>query len=166
MIPIQTRILREQRELSQGQLAERVKTTQSVISRLEDPNYGKLSLSSLLKLASAYDVALLVKFVPFSRLLHEFEDASPHALSAKEFTEELSALEAWADGTHETNTAHLDAMKPILRLTSGAAEHYQMKLPLNFRSPELDFPLPGPVIVRDEKRGRSLSMYEPLREAS
>ena len=96
-LPIQIYTLREQRGLSQSELAERAKTTQTVISRLEDPDYGKFTISSLLKIASAFDVALLVKFVPFTRLLHEFEDASPAALAAPEFAEELSKLVAWAN---------------------------------------------------------------------
>ena len=96
-VPIQIYILREQRHWNQTQLAERAKTTQTVISRLEDPDYGRLSISSLLKLASAFDVALLVKFVPFTRLFEEFEDTSPEALSAKSFTEELAAITAWAE---------------------------------------------------------------------
>src|SRR5437660_11155497 len=96
-VPIQIYILREQRHWNQTQLAERAKTTQTVISRLEDPDYGRLSISSLLKLASAFDVALLVKFVPFTRLFEEFEDTSPETLSAKSFMEELPDIAAWAE---------------------------------------------------------------------
>ena len=45
-LPLQIHHLREQRELTQTQLAELARTTQTVISRLEDPNYGNLSLDS------------------------------------------------------------------------------------------------------------------------
>ena len=178
MVPIQNRILREQRGWSQGQLAERMKTTQSVISRLEDSNYGKLSLSSLLKLASAYDVALLVKFVPFSRLLREFEDASPQALSAKEFMEELPQLAAWADDAHETNMAPPNAMKLTLRFTSSPVGPYQQDIPplklpapgesftLPLQSSELNFPSPSPVVIQAEMRDTSLSIHKPLQEVS
>lgn len=95
-LPFQIRALREQREWTQGRLAEELKTTQTAVSRLENPDYGKLSLNSLYKLASAFDVALLVKFVPFSRLIEEFKDASPQALSARSFEEEVEELEAVA----------------------------------------------------------------------
>jgi transcriptional regulator with XRE-family HTH domain len=95
-LPFQIRALREQREWTQGQLAGELKTTQTAVSRLENPEYGKLSLNSLYKLASAFDVALLVKFVPFSRLIEEFQDASPQALSAMSFEEEVKKLEDWA----------------------------------------------------------------------
>ena len=96
-VPIQIYLLREQRHWNQSQLAERAKTTQTVISRLEDIDYGKLSISTLLKLASAFDIALLVKFIPFTRLLEEFKDNSPEALSAKSFSEELPDIAAWAE---------------------------------------------------------------------
>ena len=104
-VPIQIYILREQRHWNQTQLAERAKTTQTVISRLEDPDYGRLSISSLLKLASAFDVALLVKFVPFTRLFEEFEDTSPEALSAKSFSEELPDMVAWAEEEEQEESA-------------------------------------------------------------
>ena len=101
-VPLQIRHLREQRELTQAELAEQATTTQTVISRLEDPNYGNLTLNSLLRIAAALDIGLLVKFVPFSRLLAEFQDLSPQALSVESFTEELSTLKAWAVRAKDT----------------------------------------------------------------
>jgi transcriptional regulator with XRE-family HTH domain len=95
-VPLHIHYLREERELTQAQLAEKAKTTQTVISRLEDPNYGNLTLNSLLKIASAFDIALLVRFVPFSRLLTEFEDLSPRALLVPSFEQELTTLKTWA----------------------------------------------------------------------
>ena len=78
-LSLQMATLRKQRGLSQRELAKRVKTTQPGISRLEDPHYGKCTIASLLKIASALDVALLVKFVPFTRGLQEWEEALPVA---------------------------------------------------------------------------------------
>ena len=45
--------LRTHADLSQVELAKRIGTTQSVISRLEDADYGGHSLSMLAKIASA-----------------------------------------------------------------------------------------------------------------
>ena len=104
-VPIQIYLLREQRHWSQNQLAERAKTSQTVISRLEDLDYGKLSISTLLKLASAFDIALLVKFIPFTRLLEEFKNNSPEALSAKSFSEELPNITAWAKEEEQEESA-------------------------------------------------------------
>ena len=95
-IPNQLFILRKQRDMNQADLAKLAKTTQSVISRLEDPNYGNMSVNSLLKAAAGLDIGLLVRFVPFSKLLAEVEDVSSRALSATTFNEELNDIEEWA----------------------------------------------------------------------
>ena len=42
---------------------------QPTISQLEDPNYGRFSLATLIKLAEAFDVGLAVRFVPFGELV-------------------------------------------------------------------------------------------------
>lgn len=87
-IPHQIRALREQkgREWSQGELGRRCGKPANVISRLEDPEYGSYTIRTLLQIASACDVALLVKFVSYSRFLREFEDVSPQALEVPSFT--------------------------------------------------------------------------------
>jgi transcriptional regulator with XRE-family HTH domain len=54
--------LRAERGLSQAQLAERVKTTQSVISRYESADYVNYNLQTLRRLAAALDSELLVDF--------------------------------------------------------------------------------------------------------
>lgn len=95
-IPFQIRALREAHGWTQGKLGEETGMKANVVSRLEDPEYGRLNLGTLLRLASAFDAALLVKFVPFSKLLREFEDVSPRALSSEDFREDLPALEDWA----------------------------------------------------------------------
>ena len=144
-VPLQIRHLREQLELTQTQLAEQAKTTQTVISRLEDPNYGNLTLNSLLRIAAALDIGLLVKFVPFSRLLLEFQELSPQALSATSFTEELPILRAWAVNAKNT-TLQLGYENKIAVLTTShspaptsdltEAEHYtHMQMQLLKRKP-------------------------------
>jgi transcriptional regulator with XRE-family HTH domain len=89
-IPHQIRALREQegRKWSQGELGERCGKPRNVISRLEDPTYGGYTIRTLLQLASAFDVALLVKFVSYSRFLKEFEDVSPSALEVPSFCDD------------------------------------------------------------------------------
>jgi hypothetical protein len=60
-----------------------------------------LTLSTLLEAARFYDVGVVVKFVPFSQLLREYEDVSFDALRAAspsaEFPDELAALNEWAN---------------------------------------------------------------------
>jgi ribosome-binding protein aMBF1 (putative translation factor) len=54
--------------LSQGELAKRIGTTQSVISRLEDADYGAHSLSMLQRIAAAFDKQVEVRFVSIKAL--------------------------------------------------------------------------------------------------
>lgn len=56
--------LRKRAGLSQKELAERVQTTQSVISRLEDADYEGHSLSMLSRIAEALDQQLQVVMRP------------------------------------------------------------------------------------------------------
>jgi transcriptional regulator with XRE-family HTH domain len=68
-IAYQLRALRDRQELSQEKLAELVGMNQNAISRLESPRYGRPTISTLKRLAAAFDVALVVRFVPFSYLV-------------------------------------------------------------------------------------------------
>lgn len=85
----QIRINREMRDMSQRKLAAIVDTRQSAISRMEDPDYGSHSIPKLLKVAHAFDCALLIKLVPFSTLALEAEHLSEHDLYAKSYAEEM-----------------------------------------------------------------------------
>lgn len=87
----QIRTIREHRGMTQSVLAKRLKTSQTIVSRLEDPSYGRLTLSSLLRVSHAFDVALLVKFVSFPKFLNETADKSPSGLYADSFEESLNA---------------------------------------------------------------------------
>jgi transcriptional regulator with XRE-family HTH domain len=65
----QIREMREQRGLSQTELGEMAGMNQNAIHRLESPDYGKATISTLKRVAAAFDVALIVRFVPFSQLV-------------------------------------------------------------------------------------------------
>lgn len=60
--------LRKQAGVSQAELARRVGTTQSVISRLEDADYGGHSLALLQRIAAALERRVEIRFVPRRRL--------------------------------------------------------------------------------------------------
>ena len=70
-IAFQIRSLRDREGWTQGVFAEKLGITHpnNVSARLENPHYGKHSLTTLKKIAATCDVALVVWFVPFSRLL-------------------------------------------------------------------------------------------------
>lgn len=61
--------LREQAGLSQTELAKRVGTTQSVISRLEDADYEGHSLAMLNRIAAAVERRVEIRFLPRRRRL-------------------------------------------------------------------------------------------------
>lgn len=67
----QIRAIRQQRGWSQGELARRLGTTQAVVSRLENPDYGRLSLQTLFQLSKAFDTGLQVRFVSLVTMLKE-----------------------------------------------------------------------------------------------
>ncbi len=69
-IAFQIRAIRDKQGTSQAELAEAIGTNQNNISRLESPTYGKATITTLKKLAAAFDVALVVRFVPFSQLIN------------------------------------------------------------------------------------------------
>jgi transcriptional regulator with XRE-family HTH domain len=66
----QIRAMREARQWSQTDLARMVDMNQNAISRLESPYYGKATLSTLKRIAAAFDVGLVVRFVPFTKLIN------------------------------------------------------------------------------------------------
>ncbi|HEY0322440.1 MAG TPA: helix-turn-helix transcriptional regulator [Pyrinomonadaceae bacterium] len=116
VIPYQLRAMRKERDWKQGDMGKAVGKPRNVINRLENPNYGKLTLKTLFEIASGCNVALLVKFVPFSRLLKEYEDVSFEALSAASVTDEkeIEKLNEWAaDEEAETidTTRHFQVLE-------------------------------------------------------
>jgi transcriptional regulator with XRE-family HTH domain len=68
LLPAQIRVLRRQRKWSQADLAKESRLTQGVISRAEDPEYGNLTVNTLVRVASGFDCAYIGRFVPFSEL--------------------------------------------------------------------------------------------------
>jgi len=87
-VAFQLRKMREARGWTQGQLAVKAfgdSKLQSAVSRLENPDYGKYSVSTLLNLAHVFDVGLVVRFAPFSEVVD-------WDLSKSEFTLEPPAF--------------------------------------------------------------------------
>lgn len=80
LLPFQIREMRRERKLSQAKLAELTGQNQKTISDFENPNYARYSLSSLSRLAEAFDVALVVRFAPFSELVDWASRLAPDKL--------------------------------------------------------------------------------------
>ena len=67
-LALQIRKLRERRQWSQRDLAEKLGKHQETISQWEDPDYGRYTTKTMQAIAKAFDVALMQKFVSFSEL--------------------------------------------------------------------------------------------------
>ncbi len=87
-VPFQIKALREQRGLSQKDLGKEAKMLQERISVLEDPNYAKFTISTLKKIASAFDIGLVVRFVPFGELAEWELNLSSDSLKVHSFDED------------------------------------------------------------------------------
>lgn len=96
-IAYQIRALRDRQDLSQEDLAQLTGMNQNAISRLESPTRGRPTISTLKRLAEALDVALVVRFVPFSQFA-KWHSGTPYverglsteSLAAPSFTEETN----------------------------------------------------------------------------
>lgn len=87
--------LRDHRGWTQKELAQRAGMGQSRIPTLEDPNLDNFEISTLKRIASAFDVALVVRFVPFSELANWTSDLSEEDLLVPEFAHDgLSPVSA------------------------------------------------------------------------
>lgn len=93
----QIRLLREARGWTQGALAKKLSTTQGVVSRLEDPSYGKYSMQTLLQVASVFDVALLTRFCSFAALMRATWDTSSEYMLPTQFVEEETSVCFYSD---------------------------------------------------------------------
>lgn len=116
----QIRILRQQRGWTQAQLAKRLGTTQAAVSRLEDPSYGRWSTRTLLDLSAAFDVGLLVRFIPFSRMVMATERVAADAFEAAPYEEEAALVTTQSSADSTSTLANNPA--PSLIYCTNAAE--------------------------------------------
>ena len=91
-LPFQIRALRNERGLSQGELAGLAKMAQPRISEIEKPGERRLSLETLQRVASALDVGLQVRFVSFGELVDWAEGFDLDNFRVPSFGDELAAL--------------------------------------------------------------------------
>ncbi|MBI2908612.1 MAG: helix-turn-helix transcriptional regulator [Chloroflexi bacterium] len=110
-VALQIRAMREDRKWTQSELGARAGMKQERISTLEDLDYGAVNLNTLQRLASAFDVAVMVRFVPFSRLVDSLVDLKEADLAVPGFDD---------DALLEDRATTLDSQRMVV---SGAVEH-------------------------------------------
>lgn len=70
---------------SQTEFGEEIGKPQSVVSRLENESYGKVSVSTLIDIAQKLDVGLIIRFVDFPTFLRYSNDVSEEALAPAQY---------------------------------------------------------------------------------
>jgi transcriptional regulator with XRE-family HTH domain len=96
-LPLKIRGLREQRGWSQKELGEKVGMAQAWVSKLEDPSYGKYTIATLLRLASAFDVGLDIDFKLFSKILDKALRLTPESFEVASFADDPGFMEYQAE---------------------------------------------------------------------
>lgn len=93
--PFQVRAIMKEREISQAALAADSGLTQGVISRASNPAYGKLTLNTIIRIVGGLDMGLIIRIVPFSRMVREYDHFTEAEMAAVDtFDEENRRLSA------------------------------------------------------------------------
>jgi len=123
-VPLKIRALREQRNLSQKELGEKAGgMAQAWVSKLEDPNYGQLTISTLLRIASACDVGLQIDFVPFSQVLNSAVTLSEESFSVPSFEQDVEKFAEAVVADSSLPRPGPKAATLIGRMPDGSLEH-------------------------------------------
>jgi len=99
-----------QGEMSQQEFGVLLGKPQPIISRLQNPDYGKYSLQTLLEIASKLDVALIARFVDYPTFLKFTNDFSDEALRPAKFDPAQLDLLAATPTYFEAQTVAAGAM--------------------------------------------------------
>jgi transcriptional regulator with XRE-family HTH domain len=85
---VSAQIRRFRRKMSQQELAEKIGTKQSGISRLESASYSSWKVETLRKLARAFGLRLTISFEEFGTLIPEIADFESKVLNKRPFSQD------------------------------------------------------------------------------
>lgn len=109
----QIRAIRMQRGWTQNDLAKRMHTTQAAVSRLEDPSYGRYTLSTLVELAKTFDSGMQVRFVSFVTMLHETFVPNAKNREVPTFEEEAPQVDFYRPNLSASGVVYVQATPPV-----------------------------------------------------
>lgn len=124
-IATQIKVLREQREWNQTELAERAGMHQSQICTLEDVNNASWKVRTLKKIAKAFDLVLVVRFEAFGKVLPDIGHLERERLARVSFENDP------VFNNNAVATASIDEPqedRPIARVLAASAKFSQEKL--------------------------------------
>ncbi|MFZ0758461.1 MAG: helix-turn-helix transcriptional regulator, partial [Candidatus Sulfotelmatobacter sp.] len=120
-LPLKIRCLREEQGMTQRQLGDVAGMAQTWVSKLEDPNYGKLTIATLLKVASALDVGLKIDFVPYSAVLREAVYRTGASFSVPSFKVDAGFSSAGVEYLGAVNHATAALSATVINFPSNAS---------------------------------------------
>lgn len=119
-IATQIKVIREQRNMKQADLAREVGTTQTAISRIENVNYSSWNINTLKKLARAFRVRLMVSFETYGTLPDEVGKFTQEALQRAEREKDPGLLERKPSHSEEVEDIAAKAMAPVMGANAAA----------------------------------------------
>jgi transcriptional regulator with XRE-family HTH domain len=147
LVATQIKVLREDNHWTQADLAAKIGTTQTAISRIENVNYSAWNISTLKKLARAFRVRLKVSFETYGSLLHDVDEFSRESLRRAP-REEDPELDTLAPGkVHELKDAGTEPL-----IGTGAEREAQQPEIAQIPGDETKY---AELLNRDRKRPRS-----------
>lgn len=123
-------------DMTQAEFGKVIGKPQTVVSRLEDPDYGRLTIETLLDVAQKLDIALVVRFVDHATFLMATNDFSDNALRPNPYNQAtINALAAqspatistgaFPSGTFSVSTGNAISFTPgIAEMTVNASDTY------------------------------------------
>ncbi|HEX9424467.1 MAG TPA: XRE family transcriptional regulator [Pyrinomonadaceae bacterium] len=135
-IATQLKVLREDREWTQQQLAEETGMKQERVSVLEDVNYESWTINTLKRFARAFDLRLSIKFESFSSLLTDHDSFSRENLNRLSFDKDPVFHPELAPLAEASTIVETTAGRNTFRVIEGTASD-AIQRALDFDRPRL-----------------------------
>lgn len=120
-IAYQIRGLRKKLDLDQADLGALTGMKQTAISRLENPDYGNLSVNTLKRIAKALDIGLVVRFAPYSEVVRWRLGMSQRDMAPVSFASD-EMMQGGQDLFHaDTNVCVASIKSSVWRINAGPA---------------------------------------------